>query len=85
MESPSTTLLGGPAGSPTGYSVSPDVHIEWVYSPLPSESVRWYSYRAVYDPKGAPLSTSRTLLLTAERWCMLDPSCRCMAPLARLD
>lgn len=73
MESPSTTLSGGPAGSPTGYSVSPDVHIEWVYSPLAPESVRWYSYRAVYDPKGAPLSTSRPQLLFAERWCMLDP------------
>lgn len=55
MDSPSATPEGGAAGSPTSYSASPDVHIEWVYSPLAPESVRWYSYRAAYDPKGALL------------------------------
>ncbi len=31
---------------------SPELHIEFCYSPLPPEDVHWYSYRAAFDVKG---------------------------------
>lgn len=52
MDSPSASLAAEAAGSSASYSLSPEVHIEWLYSPLSPKCVRWYSYRAAYDPKG---------------------------------
>lgn len=74
MDSPSATPEGGAAGSPTSYSASPDVHIEWVYSPLAPESVRWYSYRAAYDPKELAKATEIPHRGSLLRFCAADSS-----------
>ena len=32
--------------------LSPELHIEFIYQPLPPDQVRWYSYKAAYEVKG---------------------------------
>lgn len=51
---------------------SPELHIEWVYSPLPPADVRWYSYRAAWSEAElvkAPEVPHRAHLL---RFCAAD-------------
>ena len=51
---------------------SPELHIEWLYSPLAPEAVRWYSYRAAWSEAElvkAPEVPHRASLL---RFCAAD-------------